>query len=127
MANPFYEWLGLDQLEAKLDQIVDKLDNILQAQQAAKETDMAEAQEIANLVQQVTANRDAVQAGTTAMQGLVQTVADLQTELQSAIANSTDVSPEIKAAADDLMANTQALQQAIPQLARAIVAGTKAA
>jgi predicted nucleic acid-binding Zn-ribbon protein len=125
--NPFYDWIGLDYIDSRLDLIDRKLDQLLIGQTKGKELIMAEQEEIANLVTQVTANRDAVQAATTAMNGLVQTVADLNTELQNAIAASSDVSPEIKAAADALKENTDALAAAVPQLAQAIVKGTKAA
>lgn len=79
---------------------------------------MAEADEVANLAQQVAANRDAVQDARTVIDGLTQTVADLNTELQNAIAaGGSNVPPQIKAVADRLAT-------AIPRLAQAI--GTKA-
>jgi len=89
---------------------------------------MTEQEEIANLVQRVSENRDAVASATTALEGLLQRVASLSQELQAAIAaNPSDVSPDIKAAADQIQANTAALQDAVPHIAQAIMQGTAAA
>lgn len=119
--NPFYEWLGLDAIEAQLNRIANKLDSILEAQQVAKEMNMAEAQEIQNLVAQVQANKDVVQSATIALKGLLDRVADLNQQLQEAIANAgSDVSPEIRAAAEELAANTAALADAVPHIAHAV-------
>ena len=69
-----------------------------------------------------------MQSATTALQGLVQTVSDLGQELQDAINNAgSDVSPEIRQAAEELKANTDALQSAIPQIAQAVAKNTKGA
>jgi DNA repair exonuclease SbcCD ATPase subunit len=114
-------------LRAQLNRIEGKVNQLLIGQAKGKELIMSEQEEIANLVEQVQANRDVVQSATTALEGLTQTVADLTQELQDAIAASTDVSPEIKAAADALKVNTVALNAAIPQLAQAVAKNTKAA
>jgi Mg2+ and Co2+ transporter CorA len=124
-------WLWTDEqsreLNATLKRLEGKVDRLLLSGSKLQEMQMAEAEEIANLVQQVTANRDAVAAATQAMNGLVRSQADLSAQLEEAIAAAgSDVSPEIRAAADELQANTEALQAAVPQLAQAIVAGTKA-
>jgi ABC-type transporter Mla subunit MlaD len=128
--GPLWDWVGLDALWQKLDSIEKKLDAVtVQAAKfwkESKERDMAETEEIANLVQQVQSNKDAVQSATTALAGYVAAVRDLSDQLAQAIANSTDVSPAIKAAADEIKANTDALQAAIPQVAQAIVKNTKA-
>jgi chromosome segregation ATPase len=123
----FWTEQEINDLRAQLNRIEDKLDRLLIGQSIGKELIMSEQEEIANLVQQVQANRDVVQSATTALEGLTQTVADLSQELQDAIANSTDVSPEIKAAADALKVNTAALEAAIPQLAQAVAKNTKGA
>lgn len=123
--NPFYGWIGLDYIDGKLDAINHKLDLLLTGQAKGKELIMAEQEEIANLVEQVRANRDVVASATTALDGLVQKVAQLSEELQDAIDSAdSDVSSDIKAVADDLKANTEALQAAIPQLAQAVKANT---
>jgi predicted nucleic acid-binding Zn-ribbon protein len=128
LRGPLWDWVGLDTIAAQLTRMERKLDQLLTGQARGKELIMAEQEEIANLVQQVTANRDAVAAATQAMNGLVQSQADLSQQLAEAIAAAgSDVSPEIRAAADELQANTDALSAAVPQLAKAIVAGTKAA
>ena len=74
--NPFYALVGLDFIEGQLNVINRKLDKLLTGQQQGKELVMAEQEEIANLVQQVQANRDVAQSATTALQGLVQTVSN---------------------------------------------------
>jgi len=113
-------------LRAQLNRIEAKVKQLLIGQAKGKELIMSEQEEIANLVEQVQANRDVVQSATTALEGLTQTVADLTQELNDAIAAAgTDVSPEIKAAADALRVNTIALEAAIPQLAQAVAANTK--
>ena len=124
--NPFYGLVGLDFIEDQLNRIERKVDKLLLGQTQGKELIMAEQEEIQNLVQQVQQNRDVVQSATTALQGLVQTVSDLGQELQEAINNAgSDVSPEIRQAAEELKANTEALRGAIPQLAEAVAKNTK--
>lgn len=124
--NPFYGLVGLDFIEDQLNRIERKVDKLLLGQTQGKELIMAEQEEIQNLVQQVQQNCDVVQSATTALQGLVQTVSDLGQELQEAINNAgSDVSPEIRQAAEELKANTEALRGAIPQLAEAVAKNTK--
>jgi chromosome segregation ATPase len=124
----FWTEQEIQDLRAQLNRIEDKIDQLLIGQAKGKELIMSEQEEIANLVEQVQANRDVVQSATTALEGLTQTVADLTQELNDAIAASgSDVSPEIKAAADALKVNTVALNAAIPQLAQAVAKNTKAA
>jgi predicted nucleic acid-binding Zn-ribbon protein len=109
----------------KLNTIDSKLNNVLRLQQETKELVMSEQEEIDNLVEEVSKNRDAVESATIAMEGLVNQVATLSQQLNDAIANSSDVSPEIKAAADALAVNTAALQEAVPALAQAVGTGLK--
>jgi chromosome segregation ATPase len=125
--NPFSEWLGLDELGTRLATIEQKLEQVLSNQTAGKEMIMAEKEEIENLVTQVRQNRDVVSSATTALQGLVAAVAQGQQELANAIANNTDVSPDIRAAADELKADTDALKAAVPALASAVTENTPAA
>lgn len=125
--NPFFDWVGLDDIETYLIRIEQKLDQVLSNQTSGKEMIMAEREEIQNLVNQVRNNRDVAQSATTALQGLVESVARGQQELTDAIAANTDVSPDIKAAADELKADTDALRAAVPQLANAIKENTPAA
>jgi chromosome segregation ATPase len=125
--NPFFEWLGLDELGTRLATIEQKLEQVLSNQTAGKEMIMAEKEEIENLVTQVRQNRDVVSSATTALQGLVAAVAQGQQELAQAIANNTDVSPDIRAAADELKADTDALKAAVPALAEAVKENTTAA
>jgi hypothetical protein len=125
---PLWNLFGLDAVTAQLNRIEVKINQLLAGQQAGKAMIMSEQEEIQNLIQQVAANRDASQAAVQAMTGMLQRIADQGQELQDAIAaGGTDVSPDIKAAADDLQASTAALQDAIPHVAHAIVQGTKAA
>src|SRR3954471_6294037 len=99
----FWTEQEINDLRAQLNRIEAKIDLLLIGQAKGKELIMSEQEEIANLVVQVQANRDVVQSATTALEGLTQTVADLTQELEDAIAAAgTDVSPEIKAAADAL-------------------------
>ena len=88
---------------------------------------MTEQEELANLVQRVAENHDAVASATAALEGLLARVATLSKELQDAIAAGGDVSPDIKAAADQIQANTAALQDAVPHIAHAIMQGTETA
>ena len=125
--GPLWDWVGLDAVTAQLNRIEVKINQLLAGQQAGKVMIMSEQEEIANLVTQVSANRDAVQAATQAMSGMLQRIADQGAELQNAISNSSDVSPDIKAAADELKASTDALLDTVPHMAAAIVQGTKAA
>jgi methyl-accepting chemotaxis protein len=118
-------WIGTDDVIARLDVIDRKLNAVLKLQQETKDLVMSEQEEIANLVDEVSKNRDAVQSATIAMEGLVSQVATLSQQLNDAIASSSDVSPEIKAAAEALAVNTAALQAAIPQLAQAVGTGLK--
>jgi hypothetical protein len=77
------------------------------------------------LVQQVQANKDVTASATLALQGLLDRVSSLDQQLADAIANAgSDVSPEIRAAADALAANTAALQDAVPHISAAIKANT---
>lgn len=122
----FWTEQEINDLRAQLNRIEDKINQLLLGQAKGKELIMSEQAEIANLVVQVQANRDVVQSATTALEGLTQTVADLTQELEDAIAAAgTDVSPEIKAAADALKVNTAMLQDAIPELAQAVAHNTK--
>jgi predicted nucleic acid-binding Zn-ribbon protein len=118
-------WISSEDIVGRLDAIDTKLNAVLKLQQETKELVMSEQEEIANLVEEVSANRDAVQSATIAMEGLVSQVATLSQQLNDAIANSSDVSPEIKAAAEALAVNTAALEAAIPQLAQAVGTGLK--
>lgn len=128
--GPLWDWVGLDPILEALNRIEDKLDAIAGGArdfwQESKERDMAEKDEIDNLVQRVSANRDAVQAAQLAMSGMLDRIAAQGKELADAIAAASDVSPQIRQAADDLAANTAALQDAVPHIAQAIVQGTKA-
>ncbi len=125
--GPLWNWVGLDAVTAQLNRIEVKVNQLLAGQQAGKALIMSEKDEIANLVAQVSANKDAALAATQAMTGMLQRIADQGKELQDAIASGgTDVSADIKAAADDLQASTAALQDAVPHIAHAIVQGTKA-
>ena len=122
--GPLWDWVGLDTIASQLTRMEGKLDQLLLGQDTGKELIMAEQEEITNLVQQVQANRDVVQSATTAFNGLVETIDHLSQELRTAIDNSTDVSPEIKQAAEDLQASTDALRSAIPLMAQAVKANT---
>jgi chromosome segregation ATPase len=122
--GPLWDWIGLDDLALQLSKIDAKLNILIAGQQAGKELLMAERDEIQNLVQQVTANRNAVDSAKQALQGYMSQISDLTQKLQDAIANDSDVSPDIKQAADDLKANTDALVAAIPQVAQAVDANT---
>ena len=82
---------------------------MLVSERKQMEMAMAEAEEIANLVAQVKANKDVLQSATIAIGGMLDKIATLSQELQDAIAaGGTDVSADIKAAADELQANTVA-------------------
>jgi hypothetical protein len=112
---------------ARLIRIETKLNQLLAGQATGKAMLMTEQEELANLVQRVAENHDAVASATAALEGLLARVATLSKELQDAIAAGGDVSPDIKAAADQIQANTAALQDAVPHIAHAIMQGTETA
>ncbi len=122
--GPLWDWVGLDAIWQALETLCQKVDALTNKVdtlgEQERERDMAEQEEITNLIQQVTANRDAVEATKMALTGLVDMVEDGQRKLEEALANSSDVSPAIKQAADELAANTEALRAAIPPLAQAV-------
>jgi chromosome segregation ATPase len=121
-----WNWRG-SSVASRLNRIEAKIDRLLANQAAGRAMIMSEQEEIANLIQKVSENKDAVKAATMALSGLLDRVASLGQELQDAIAaNSSDVSPDIKAAADELQASTAALQDAVPHVAAAIMKGTAA-
>jgi methyl-accepting chemotaxis protein len=109
-------------LNATLKRIEDKIDQLILSASQELERDMAEKDEIANLVAQVQANKSASDSAKLAFDGFVQQVSELTQQLQDAVANNTDVSPDIKAAADALAANTEELRAAIPTVVQAIQA-----
>lgn len=83
--------------------------------------------ELDRLVQVTSDNTDATQAATVAMTGLVTSNEKLTTDLQKAIASAgADTTPDVKAAADAIVANNQRLRDAIPKIANAVVDNTPA-
>jgi hypothetical protein len=125
LRGPLWDWVGLDTIASQLARMERKIDQLLTGQARGKELIMAEAEEIANLVTQVQANKDVTASATLALQGLLDRVSSLDQQLADAIANAgSDVSPEIRAAADALAANTAALQDAVPHISAAIKANT---
>jgi chromosome segregation ATPase len=115
----------IEDIDTRLTRIEKKIDVLLASERRQEERAMAEQEEIANLIEQVEANKDVVQSAVIAIQGLIDRVAQIGQELQDAInAGGSDVSPEIKEAAEKLKANTDALREAIPDLAGAVKANT---
>jgi chromosome segregation ATPase len=125
----FWNILGLDALASQLNNIEKKIDQLVAGQARGKELIMAEMEEITNLTAKVEANRSAIDSAKIGFDGMAKMISDLTTKLQDAIAaGGTDVSPQIKAAADALEAQTEALTAAIPKLATAVgknVAGVR--
>src|SRR5262245_25365984 len=126
--GPLWDWVGMDvvveqlnQIERRLDAIEGKATNFWKEERAR---DMAEQDELANLTSQVEANCDAVASAKTALEGYMARVQDLTTQLEQAIANGGDVSPDIRRAADAIRTNTDALNAAIPAMVQAIGANT---
>ena len=125
--NPFYALIGLDFIEDQLNAINGKLDQLLAGQTHGKELIMAEREEIDNLMQKVQANKDLGQSIDMAVKGLLGRVTSLSQELQDAIANAgSDVSPDIRAAADALEENNRAIADALPHITPFIMANTPA-
>jgi hypothetical protein len=126
--GPLWDWVGLDVIWQKLEMICQKVDalmtrvEILSDQE--RERDMAEQEELANLIARVEENSDAVDSAKMALEGYLTQVATLTAQLEAAIANGGDVSPDIKAAADAIRLNTEQLRAAIPQVAEAVAEGT---
>ena len=118
----------LGAIERRLGSIEYKLDYLIRDANKfwtdERESDMAEADEIRNLIEQVQANTDASDAARVALEGYLAQVTDLTTRLEQAIANGGDVSPDIKAAADAIRANTEMLRASIPQVAEAVAENT---
>lgn len=83
---------------------------------------MATKETLDRLAADVKANTDATAAAQQALNGFVQTVADLTKQLQDAIANNDEAA--IKAAADAIEANNVALTAAVPATASAVVENT---
>ena len=110
-------------LNAQLKRIESKIDKLILSAGQELERDMAEQDEINNLMAKVQANTDAVQSAQTAMQGFVEITQKLTDELNAAVAQ--DNSAAIKAAADALAANNDQLLAAIPPMAQAIKANTR--
>jgi hypothetical protein len=113
----------LTALNAQLKRIESKIDKLILSAGQELERDMAERDEIDNLMAKVQQNTDAVQSAQTAMQGFVEITQKLTDELNSAVAE--DNSAAIKAAADALSANNDQLLAAIPPMAQAIKANTR--
>ena len=95
---------------------------LLRAQKIEERFDMATQATLDALTASVKANSDGVASATAALQGFVQTVADLQTKLQAAIDSGDDAA--VQAAADAISANAATLIAAVPAVAEAVVAGT---
>jgi small-conductance mechanosensitive channel len=115
----------IEDIATTLKRIEKKLDQVLVSERKQTEMIMSEQEEVANLVAQVNANKDVLQSATVAIGGMLDKIATLSQELQDAIAaGGTDVSADIKTAADELQANTVAFQQAVPQMAAAVKANT---
>ena len=110
-------------LNAQLKRIESKIDKLILSAGQELERDMAEQDEINNLMAKVQQNTDAVQSAQTAMQGFVEITQKLTDELNAAVAQ--DNSAAIKAAADALAANNDQLLAAIPPMAQAIKANTR--
>jgi hypothetical protein len=110
-------------LNAQLKRIESKIDKLILSAGQELERDMAERDEIDNLMAKVQQNTDAVQSAQTAMQGFVEITQKLTDELNNAVAE--DNSAAIKAAADALSANNDQLLAAIPPMAQAIKANTR--
>lgn len=110
-------------LNAQLKRIESKIDRLILSAGQELERDMAEKDEINNLMAKVQQNTDAVQSAQTAMQGFVEITQKLTDELNNAVAE--DNSAAIKAAADALSANNDQLLAAIPPMAQAIKANTR--
>jgi hypothetical protein len=110
-------------LNAQLKRIESKIDRLILSAGQELERDMAEQDEINNLMSKVQANTDAVQAAQVAMKGFVDITQKLTDELNTAI--SQDNSAAIKAAADALSTNNDQLLAAIPPMAQAIKANTR--
>lgn len=83
---------------------------------------MATAETLARLQDDVRKNTDAAAAAKLALEGFVTTVADLTKQLQDAIAGGDE--DAIKAAADAIEANNAALTAAIPATSTAVAANT---
>ena len=118
-------WLRGRGTYQELVEINRKLDAILLAVTKEGKTIMAQAQTLQDLQNAVAANTSVVASATTALTGLVQNVATLTAELQAAQAAGDD--DAIEAAVAALVANNQAMQAAIPQIANAVVTNTPAA
>lgn len=104
--------------------IEEKLDRILHHQHQMKKELLMEKEEIARLVASVAENTSAANAAAEALTAFANSNAKLTQALQDAIANNTDVAPDIKAAADAIDANNATLRTHIPAVAAAVAANT---
>lgn len=104
--------------------IDEKLDRILHHQHEMKKELLMEKDEIARLVASVAENTSAANAAAEALTAFANSNAKLTQALQDAIANNTDVAPDIKAAADAIDANNATLRTHIPAVAAAVAANT---
>jgi hypothetical protein len=117
------------ELRQSLQRIERKLDVIMRA--AAREYhherhfEMATADTLKRLQDDVAANTDATKAAQQALEGFAITVADLTKQLQDAIASGDETA--IQAAADAIEANNKTLMDAAAPTAKAVTDNTAAA
>lgn len=95
---------------------------LMRAQKIEERQEMATQAALDALTASVKANTDGVASAAAALTGFVQTVADLQTQLQAAIDGGDDAA--VQAAADAIAANNATLTAAVPAVAAAVVAST---
>lgn len=121
MAATIFDFLGYNLITAQLTRIEAKIDQLILGQQQGKELIMSEQDEIANLVEQIKESADIAESVRVGFQGMLEQQAKLNQQLQDAIAaNASDVSPQIKAAADAVAQNNANLKASIPLMVQAV-------
>lgn len=124
LGNIFDIFFGdvVSEIAAQLTRIEQKLDGLVRG---TKETDMAEKEQLDELLARVSENRDVIGSVKVAFEGQAEQLRGLTEQLRVAIeAGGADVSDEIKAAAEALAAQTEELRASIPLTIQAIKENT---
>jgi hypothetical protein len=106
-------------IPAQLTRIEQKIDRLVRE---TKESDMAEKEELAALLERVRANGDVIGSVKVAFEGQAEQMRVLVEELKAAV--ESDSSEDIKAAAEALAAQTEELRASIPATVAAIQENT---